>query len=211
MTRLTTIIANNNYVARIGTIAENVPNVTCLVLTNNRILTLGEVDNIALFKKLVHLSLLENPVNVKQHYRYYVIHSIPSLKTLDYKKITKKEKDETVAFFKSSAGKAFSASVVTEKTAQQDVSTGKSAAPVMALSDEQKILVRKAIENAKTRDEIDIIEKHLKVRNVALHDRNMKECSAPSLTYVPCILFLDLTEFQMHVSLLSTDNNNKHT
>ena len=166
MMRLTSIIANNNYVARIGTIAENVPNVTCLVLTNNRIITLGEIDNIALFKKLAHLSLLENPVNMKQHYRYYVIHSIPSLKTLDYKKITKKEKDETVAFFKSSAGKLFSASVLTEKTAQQDVSSGKSAAPVMALSDEQKVLVRKAIENAKTRDEIDVIEKHLKVRNV---------------------------------------------
>ena len=197
MIRLTSIIANNNYVSRIGTFAENVPNVTCLVLTNNRILTLGEVDNIALFKKLVHLSLLENPVNVKQHYRHYVIHSIPSLKTLDYKKITKKEKDETTAFFKSSAGKLFSASVLTEKTAQQDVSSGKSAAPVMTLSDEQKILVRKAIENAKTRDEIDIIEKHLKVRDVPYP--YLEEYSESSLAYFLSNLVTPHSELEIYV------------
>lgn len=163
MVRLTSIIANNNYIARIGKVGENAPNIKCLVLTNNKILTLGEVDNVALFKKLEHLSLLENPVNMRQHYRYYVIYKIPSLKTLDYKKITKKEKDETVSFFKSSNGKLLLASVLSEKDAQVEVSNGGGKAPVMVLSDEQKALVRSAIENAKTREEIDIIEKHLKV------------------------------------------------
>jgi U2 small nuclear ribonucleoprotein A' len=172
MVRLTSIIANNNYVARVGKVGENAPNVKCLVLTNNRIATLGEVDNMALFKRLEHLSLLDNPINMKQNYRYYVIHMIPSLKTLDYKKISKKEKTETVTFFKSSAGKLFIASVLNEKNAQADVLSGKAAAaPALTLSDEQKAMVRSAIENAKTREEIDIIEKHLKVRVLYLKTR----------------------------------------
>lgn len=164
MVRLTSIIANNNYVSRVSKVGENAPNVKCLVLTNNRIASLGEVDNIALFKRLEHLSLLDNPLYMKQNYRNYVIHMIPSLKTLDYKKISKKEKTETVSFFKSSAGKLLLASVLNEKNTQTDALNGKAAAaPVMTLSDEQKAMVRSAIENAKTREEIDIIEKHLKV------------------------------------------------
>lgn len=167
MVRLASIIANNNYIARIGKVGENAPNIKCLVLTNNRILSLGDVDNIALFKKLEHLSLLENPVNIRQHYRYYIVYMIPTLKTLDYKKITKKERDETAAFFKSSAGKLLLATIVSEKNAQADVMSGKTtAAPVMALTDEQKAQVRQAIENAKTREEIDVIEKHLKVQGL---------------------------------------------
>ena len=156
---------NNNYVARIGAVGENVPNMKCLVLTNNKISNLGDLDNIALFKKLEHLSLLENPVNVKANYRYYAIHKIPSLKSLDYKKITKKEKDESMKFFKSSIGKLLLATVVNEKTA---VSEGveKPAPAAMILTDAQKAQVRIAIENATTREEIDIIEKHLKVRDV---------------------------------------------
>ena len=182
MVRLTSIIANNNYVARISKVGENAPNVKCLVLTNNRIATLGEVDNIALFKRLEHLSLLENPVNMKQNYRNYVIYMIPSLKTLDYKKISKKERTETVSFFKSSAGKLLIASVLNEKNAQADILSGKTAAvPVMTLSDEQKAMVRSAIENAKTREEIDIIEKHLKVRILTYKYRDMCACVCVSI------------------------------
>jgi U2 small nuclear ribonucleoprotein A' len=105
MTRLSSIIINNNYIARIGRVADNVANIKCLVLTNNRINNLHEIDNIALFKKLEHLSLLENPVVLKSNYRSFVIFKIPSLKTLDYKKITKTEKDESAKFFKSADGK----------------------------------------------------------------------------------------------------------
>ena len=158
---------NNNYVARIGKVAENVPNMNCLVLTNNRIIFLGEIDNISLFKKLEHLSLIDNPVSIKQNYRLYVIHKIPSLKTLDYKKVTKKEREESVKFFKSSMGVLLLATVESEKSTQGDGinGTSKQSPPVMVLSEEQKLQVRTAIENAKTREEIDSIEKHLKVNN----------------------------------------------
>ena len=162
---------NNNYVARIGKVAENVPNMKCLVLTNNRITCLGEIDNIALFKKLEHLSLLDNPVGIKQNYRLYIIHKIPSLKTLDYKKISKKEKDESTKFFRSSVGVNFMASIEDEKSKQGDSinSTGKQAQPLMDLTDEQKLQVRAAIDNATTREEIDLIQKHLKVIANSLH------------------------------------------
>jgi hypothetical protein len=118
MNRLTSIIINNNYLARIGKVAENVKNLKCLVLTNNKINNLSEIDNISLFQKLEHLSLIDNPIKLIVNYRLYVIHKIPTLKTLDYIKITKKEKDNCTAFFKSELGKLLIKQIAQEKIAQ---------------------------------------------------------------------------------------------
>ena len=165
MNRLTTIIINNNYVAKIGNVGENVPNMKCLVLTNNRIIHLSEIDNISSFKKLEHLSLLENPVTIKQNYRDYIIYKIPSLKSLDFKKISMKEREQSKKFMKSNLGVLLLASISNEQTDSNETNgTGKKIVPAIVLTDEQKALVRAAIENAKTREDVEIIEKHLKVR-----------------------------------------------
>lgn len=71
-------------------LGEVIPNLETLVLTNNHIQEIGDLDPLAEFPKLTYLSLLSNPVANKQHYRLYVIHKLPSLRVLDFRKVKQK-------------------------------------------------------------------------------------------------------------------------
>ena len=181
MKRLTTLLLHNNAIVRIGKmVAENVPGLLNLILTNNRLANLGELEHLVGLTKLIHLSLLDNPVVLRPHYRAYVIHKIPSLKTLDYAKITRTEREESAKFFKTQAGQVFLTGVLEDKHTPTSSSSSSSStkpsltlpdrthtAPVLVLTDAQKVQVRAAIEAATTREEIEVIEKHLKAGSLA--------------------------------------------
>ena len=181
MKRLTTLLLHNNAIVRIGKmVAENVPGLLNLILTNNRLANLGELEHLVGLTKLIHLSLLDNPVVLRPHYRAYVIHKIPSLKTLDYAKITRTEREESAKFFKTQAGQVFLTGVLEDKHTPTSSSSSSSStkpsltlpdrthtAPVLVLTDAQKVEVRAAIEAATTREEIEVIEKHLKAGSLA--------------------------------------------
>ena len=182
MKRLTTLLLHNNAIVRIGKMmAENVPGLLNLILTNNRLANLGELEHLVGLTKLIHLSLLDNPLALRPHYRAYVIHKIPSLKTLDYAKITRTEREESAKFFKTQAGQVFLTGVLEDKHTPASSSSSSSsstkapltlpdrphAAPVLVLTDAQKVQVRAAIEAATTREEIGVIEKHLKAGSLA--------------------------------------------
>lgn len=177
MTRLTTILMHNNYVARIGKmLAENVSGLKCLMLTNNRITGLSDLDNLLPLTKLEHLSLLDNPVSLRTQYRTYIIFKFPSLKTIDYRKVTQTERTDSAKFFKSKEGKAFLTTIADEKTTAASSSSSRTAAaptvPALVLTDAQKALVRAAIEAATTREDIDVIERHLKAGSLAFLDQS---------------------------------------
>jgi U2 small nuclear ribonucleoprotein A' len=177
MRRLTTILANNNYISRIEKLGESLTGITSLILTNNRIANLSEIDNIATLNHLEHLSLIDNPVTLKSNYRLYVMHKIPSLKSLDFRKIQQKEKDAAKKYFKSVLGKAMLSDISAESSMNSnsenhpdgrgDVAYSSSHAlsevTPLVLTEEQKKIVREAIESATTKGEIDLIEKQLKV------------------------------------------------
>ena len=181
MKRLTTLLLHNNAIVRIGKmVAENVPGLLNLILTNNRLANLGELEHLVGLTKLIHLSLLDNPVVLRPHYRAYVIHKIPSLKTLDYAKITRTEREESAKFFKTQAGQVFLTGVLEDKHTPTSSSSSSSStkpsltlpdrthtAPVLVLTDAQKVQVLAAIEAATTREEIEVIEKHLKAGSLA--------------------------------------------
>mmetsp|Transcript_13289 Transcript_13289/g.18224 ORF Transcript_13289/g.18224 Transcript_13289/m.18224 type:complete len:258 (+) Transcript_13289:74-847(+) len=173
MKRLNALLINNNYVSKIAAnLGEYIPSLTALILTNNKIAMLSEVDNLRSLKKIEILSLIDNPVSLKMSYRVYVIHRIPSLKFLDYRKVSRKEREEVAQWANSTAGKAFITSV-----AQEAASGGPGAASggvngvAMTLTDEQKALVRKAIEAATTKEEIDNIERQLKAGNFSFIEK----------------------------------------
>ena len=120
LNRLGTLIINNNRITRInpsigGTvfelwtahsflyfphfsdlvssvifIAEFLPKLHTLVLTNNRIVNLVEIDPLASIPKLQYLSLLDNNITKKPNYRLYVINKLKSLRVLDFKKVKNK-------------------------------------------------------------------------------------------------------------------------
>jgi U2 small nuclear ribonucleoprotein A' len=49
-----------------GNLAESLPNLQTLVLTSNNFAELADLDPLRKLGKLVHLSLLENPVSRKE-------------------------------------------------------------------------------------------------------------------------------------------------
>lgn len=88
MKRLKHIFAANNRISKIdGEIAKYVPNLETLILTNNQISELGDLDPLESCKGLTMLSLMDNPVLGKKHYRLYVIARCPALRVLDFKKV----------------------------------------------------------------------------------------------------------------------------
>lgn len=65
--RLRTLFLAQNRIANIqANLSSSIPNLTTLVLTKNRITELAELDPLGGFKKLVYLTLKDNPVTSKE-------------------------------------------------------------------------------------------------------------------------------------------------
>lgn len=104
--RLRCLLLNNNRVCRIAeNLHEPLPALETLVLTNNQIQNLGDLDPLASLRNLTYLSLMKNPVTVKRHYRLYIIHRIPQLRVLDFRRIRQKERQAAQQLFKGKRGK----------------------------------------------------------------------------------------------------------
>ena len=160
MRRLSTLFLSNNYIFRIGTLGGNLSNLSTLVLTNNRISTLSEIDNLASLTQLELLSLMDNPLTNHVHYRLYVIHKIPSLKCLDFQKVTREEREQSRRLFASQEGVEVLSAMEREK--MNEVSRAETVTPA-AFSDKQREYIRAAIEAAQTKEEMDRIEHQLRV------------------------------------------------
>jgi U2 small nuclear ribonucleoprotein A' len=104
----------------------------------------------------------------RQHYRLYAIHRIPSLKTLDYVKITPSERDRATRLANSAAGAALESDVQKEaKSSATKTFTpgeGESAGEtfVTNFTLEQKEMIRQMVANAKSPAEIDDIERSVR-------------------------------------------------
>ncbi|EIE21997.1 L domain-like protein [Coccomyxa subellipsoidea C-169] len=98
--RLKTLLLNNNRITRIGRhLQESIPNLTHLILTNNRLKHLADLEPLSTLPKLQHLSLLDNEVTKAKHYRLYLIHQCKHLKVLDFRKVKQKERQEAENLF----------------------------------------------------------------------------------------------------------------
>jgi len=87
LTRLKTLFFNNNQISKLASLGEVLPYLDTLILTNNKLTSLSDLDPLATLTSLRTLSLLENPVSLKNNYRLYVIHLLPKLRLLDFKKV----------------------------------------------------------------------------------------------------------------------------
>ena len=93
--RLKTLMLINNRISNVEKdFAINCPFLTNLILINNKITDFQQIDNIATCKSLEKLYLLDNVVTKLKNYRLYVIFKIPSLRILDFQRVTKKEREE---------------------------------------------------------------------------------------------------------------------
>jgi len=103
LNRLRTLLLNNNLMSAIASgLGEQLPNMDTLILTNNRLNNLSDIDVLSEMKSLRRLSLLENGLTKKQHYRLYVINKLPHLKLLDFRKVKQKERAAAAKLFSQS-------------------------------------------------------------------------------------------------------------
>lgn len=104
--RIKKLLLSNNKITRIeDDIGECLPNLEWLILTNNNIEEVGDIDCLAKCHKLECLCLLNNPVSLKEHYRLYVIHKIPQVRILDFRKVKVREREEAAKMFKGKKGR----------------------------------------------------------------------------------------------------------
>ena len=161
--RLTTLLLSNNKISSVDPeVCQKLPNLSCLILTNNHIQNLSDLDALSGFKKLEYLSLYDNPVSLKKHYRDYCIFKLPFVRYLDYKKVTQLERVNAAKLFAGDEGKEFIKSL--EKTGNTFVPgqmDKKAPSLYQGPTPEEKAKIKVALKNAKTLEEITLLERQL--------------------------------------------------
>lgn len=121
LSRLKCLLLSNNRIYKIASnLEESIPNLERLILTNNHIQELGDIDALSTLKNLKILSLVNNPITEKPHYRYYVIFKLPQLKLLDFSKVKISERNESKALFSGSDGDMLAKSIGIKSKAADD-------------------------------------------------------------------------------------------
>lgn len=93
--RCGTLLFNNNLVKRIGSnFPDTLPNLHTLMLTNNSIRTFEDIKSLQNCHNLVRLSLMLNPITATPNYRLITIKLFPTLRFLDFQKVSNEERKE---------------------------------------------------------------------------------------------------------------------
>jgi len=169
--RLNTLLCARNRIQSVDKkIAEQLPNLKTLVLTNNHVKELADLEGLTGCGALTHLSLLENPVTKKEHYRLYLIWAISSIRFLDFQKVKDAERKQAQELFGTTEEPTELASKIKGvKSRTFDVSSagvnGKVAGARKGvrtkLTESEKKRVEQMIQNATSFQEIERIEKDL--------------------------------------------------
>eukprot|EP00898_Chlorokybus_atmophyticus_P002290 jgi/Chlat1/3061/Chrsp21S03382 len=205
--RLRSLIVANNRISRISDrLGVFLPSLETLVLANNRFVNLADLDALSSLKSLQRLSLLDNVVCKKPNYRLYVLHRVPSLRLLDFKKVKQKEREEAEKLFggEDSEAKLRAAAskqqtfVPGEGVPEAEAATAAAGAPAVvepaappkptAPTPEQLTAIKAAIANAQTLDEVARLEKALKSGQMPtdiMIDTEMADGHQPMAAEVP--------------------------
>lgn len=185
LNRLSTLLLSNNSISRIDTelfSPAQLPRLHTLVLTGNRLLDLPDLQPLSVFSgQLKHLSLLDNPVIKKPHYRLFVISLLSGLRTLDFRRVRPQEVKEAHKMFGGSGAageaKVFEPGQVDgtneEAEGEQEPSTKRTKLSGGSLTPEQVSKIQAAIKAAKTLAEINRLEKILQTGHIP-DDKELK-------------------------------------
>eukprot|EP01132_Coremiostelium_polycephalum_P008622 gene8622-10612_t len=167
LSRVKTLFFNNNHISRFEEdFGTSLPNLESLILSNNRVINLSDLEPLVSLPKLKYLSLLDNIVAKKQNYRLYLIYLMPKLKIIDFKKVKQTERDESRKIFgvsksvldkykdKSSSKSTF--------VPGEGISNENGVKKNRHLTEKERSAILEAIDNAKSIDEINILENKLK-------------------------------------------------
>ena len=186
MKRVTTLLFSNNHISKLSSsIAKNLPGLQCIVLSNNRIAHLYELRALAKCTKLEHVALLDNPVCMHPHYRLFLVFHLCCLRedsphlgkggfrhgvrSIDYRKVTAAERAAARQLFESQVGRELLEALKQEHSSGQLIASSSSSKNSVGahvgtpapLTDEQKRQIRRAIDAAHTKEDVDRIELQL--------------------------------------------------
>jgi len=167
--RVKNLLLSNNRIVRItDTLPEMVPNLESVYLMNNNVGDLHDLDVFTSLPKLRYLSLIANPVTKKEHYRAYVIHKVPQLRVLDFKRIRLAEREAAAKLFRTKKGKEVCREAAAGKLAVAAAGTFTAGEGLLqdkaktGLTAEEQKSIREAIRAAKTMDEVEKLQRMLK-------------------------------------------------
>ncbi|KAL1311781.1 hypothetical protein AAFC00_001865 [Neodothiora populina] len=172
MPRLQALYLARNRITTIANgLSKSIGNLHTLVLTQNQIAELADIEPLSGLKKLIHLSLVENPVTSKENYRYWVIARCPSVRFLDFSKVKDSERSKAKELFGSVAEPTELTQTILANRSNNSASAfssstnlngSTSAKPFkLKLNEQEKARFGKLISNAKSLAEISKLEKDL--------------------------------------------------
>ncbi|KAI5799598.1 leucine-rich repeat-domain-containing protein [Pyronema domesticum] len=165
--RLSTLLLARNRISMIQpTLANSIPNLTTLILTANNMAELADLEPLGKFKRLTHLSLLENPVARKDNYRLWTIWKCPSVRFLDYQKVKDADRKKAKELFGTETEPTDLASkIMGIKSTTFDIgesTVGGKKEYAVRLTEDEKRIIEEKIRSAKSFSEIASLERQLR-------------------------------------------------
>jgi len=163
--RLKVVYLANNRIRKINPdICSNVINLKEINLANNELKDFVDIQPLSGFKKLEYLTLSGNPIASQKNYRFYVINAIPTLRVMDFKRISRKEREHAIELFGGKAGKKLLSEMNNTFTPGAELNTLTQNQGNM--SEEDKAKIKQAILNAKSLEEVEILQQQLQMGHV---------------------------------------------
>ncbi|MCJ1465032.1 U2 snRNP complex subunit [Pseudocyphellaria aurata] len=168
--RLHTLLLARNRINTIqSTLANSIPNLRTLILTSNNFKELADLDTLRHCTQLTHLTLLDNPVARKEHYRFWLIWRCPSVRFLDYQKVKDVERRKAKELFGTAKEpSALASTIIGIKSRTFDIPSSTLNGAVSSdktyrikLTPQERKRVEILIRNAKSLQEIAKLEKEL--------------------------------------------------
>ncbi|WFD29603.1 U2 snRNP complex subunit [Malassezia sp. CBS 17886] len=176
MPRLRHLLLSNNLVSRVDPhLHRALPYLVSLVLTNNAVAEFRQIVHLRQLRHLEFLSLLDNPVSRQEHYRAFVVWRLPSVRVLDFRRVTAKDREHAQRLFATSDGRpselavqlsGTAAAVSAPRTNGAHAFVPGEARPGKAgrlLSADDRVVIAAAIEKSQSLEEIRRLEEQLKM------------------------------------------------
>ncbi|KAL7275306.1 U2 snRNP complex subunit [Rhizina undulata] len=173
--RLRTLMLARNRISTIQpTLATSLPNLTALVLTSNNLSELSDLEPLGKFPRLTHLSIMDNPVVRKEHYRHWVIWKCPTVRFLDYQKVKDVERKQAKELFGTAEEPSpLAAKIMGIKSRTFDIggpANGGAKEYTTKLTPAERKGIEARIRAAKSLEEVARLENELKDGTIALGD-----------------------------------------
>ncbi|KAB7498077.1 U2 small nuclear ribonucleoprotein A' [Armadillidium nasatum] len=165
--RVKTLLFHNNRIVRIAEdLCDYLPNLQNLYMANNLVQELRDLEPLIKCKHLEHLALLGNPVTTRQHYRLFLIHKIPQLRIIDFRRVKLKEKEAAKRLFKTREGKDLQREIKRSRTFTPGANIpSETRQKIGQMSSEEQAAIRQAIANAKSIEEVERLQHMLRTEH----------------------------------------------